>query len=334
MRLLFRDPRRVGGVAAVAAIVVVALRGSPERQAKADPPILGPRAWGAIETRTISPDLARRALIRFASLCEATQAGIVASGPLLQYANGGTLPNPEATLVACALGAPADATCAQLRECTGEKPGEPPPSAAVCVGVHVARGLVVGPPGDQQRLRASESCIAQQGRCFERGGTALCAVGPCTPGETYACSPDGISLCTEGLRVKGPCPLGTTCGASPGSGVLGCNGTGSACSDDSSRCQGSARVACLRDGFGKGREAPVDCAAFGLTCSATGAGPTGTAVCGIDAAPQCDTRTTPWTCEGGLLKSCVAGRFYAYACADLGMAGTCAQGPSGPFCKP
>lgn len=334
MRQPFRNRRRVGGVVVLTALVVIALRSYPEKQAKADPPVLGPAAWGAIETRTISPDLARRALIRYASLCEPAQAGIVASGPLLQYANAGILPGPEATLVACALGAPPEATCAQLRECTGEKPGEPAPSVPMCAGVHVARGMSVGPPGAQQRMRAAESCLSQGGRCYERGGTALCAVEACTPGETYACAPDGISLCTEGLRLKGPCPLGTTCGATPGSGVLGCNGTGAACSDDGSRCQGSTRVACVRDGFGKGREAAVDCTAFGLACAATGTGPAGTAACAIDPAPQCDVETTPWTCAAGLVKACVAGRFYTYACADLGMAGVCTQGPLGPVCKP
>jgi hypothetical protein len=330
----FRDPRRVAGVLLLGGVVGLALRGYPERQAKADPPELGPAGWGAIETRTIDPDLVRRALIRYASLCEPTQAGLVASGVLLRYGNLGILPGPEATLVACALGAPPNATCAQIRECTGEKPGEPAPISPACTGVHVARGLAVGPPGSQQRLRATESCLSQGGRCYERGGAALCAVEACTPGETYACVPEGISLCTEGLRLQSPCPLGTTCGASSGSGVLGCNGTGPACSDDGSRCEGNTRVACLRDGFGKGREASIDCAAFGLVCSASGSGPTGTAACSVDAAAPCTTESTPWTCEGGLVKACVAGRFYTYACADLGMAGICQATGGAPVCAP
>jgi hypothetical protein len=116
--------------------------------------------------------------------------------------------------------------------------------------------------------------------------------------------------------------------------VLTCNGTGPACTDDSGGCSGTVRTECRRDSFGKGKLAELDCQPFGLSCVASGSGPSATSSCKVDAAPQCDTKATPWTCEAGLVKACVAGRFYAYACADLGMVGTCTQGAAGLACTP
>lgn len=319
-------------VLALGVLVLVAMRAGPVRQAKADPPVLGPAAWGTVDARLAAPDLVRRALIRYAVLCKTPLPSAVAGGPMVAYANVGLVSGPAATLVSCALGAPAEATCEQLRACTGEQPGEPPPPKPACSGIHAVSAVSLGSPGQEQPFRVAESCLAQGGRCYTGEDTAFCAGDPCTPGETYACDAEGFVLCTEGVRLRSPCPMGTACGPSPGSGILGCTGTGAACSDDGSSCEGTKRIACIRDSFGKGRKAEVDCAAFGLGCIAQGSGAGASAACGITAPAQCDPLSTAWTCASGLVQACVAGQTFAYACADLGMKGACKQGPSGVAC--
>lgn len=334
MRRPFRDPRRVAALALLGGVFGLALRAYPERHAKADPSALGPSTWSTLDTRVMDPAVVRRALIRYAMLCDPARAGVAASGPLLAYANNGILLGSFATIVACAIGAPEGASCADLQACTGHQPGAPPPAAPACSGVYAVSPVSAGPPGAGQKVRATQSCLSQGGRCFQGSESAFCAGEACAPGETYACDGSKLVLCTEGVRLETPCPLGTACGASPGSGVLGCNGTGVACEDDASHCQGSKRTACLRDGFGKGRLSETDCGAFGLSCFARGSGQSESAVCNLDVAPGCSTEGTAWTCEGGLVKACVAGRVYSYACADLGMAGICKQGPTGLMCTP
>ena len=94
----FRRPTgRAVGLLALGVLVLAASRGGTVRQAKADPPVLGPAAWGTVDARLAAPDLVRRSLIRYALLCQTPLPGAAAGGPMVAYANVGLLTGPAAT---------------------------------------------------------------------------------------------------------------------------------------------------------------------------------------------------------------------------------------------
>jgi hypothetical protein len=280
-----------------------------------------PRAWANRDLRQPTRAELVRAMTRLSLVCGFAPGGPTATGVVLQAANAGKIPAHEATVYACLLGAPDGATCAELQECWGYTQGGSP-NEPFCDGSLLRSS--VSHRESQTRAPAAIACHAFGETCFSSLAGAFCGIEPCAAGETYSCDGDSLFGCFQGVRMRTECGRGMTCGASAGSGILDCVGTGAACSGGA-RCDGNVLMNCPTDGFGKGREQPLDCGAYGLVCRSG----SGQAVCSPPplAAENCGDNADP-TCEGGKLKVCVARRWETLACLDIGLTGSCASSTS------
>jgi hypothetical protein len=194
-------------------------------------------------------------------------------------------------------------------------------------------------------FRLSVDCT-KTGRTCVPQRSVYCA-GPgetvCTP-ETTAGTCEGTTpvSCVDGLTMRGTdCAVhGTTCGVlytyQTGGSMMGCKGTGPACtapsSDDDAvttswrglRCENGKLVGCVAEA-----EATLDCAqsAVGFTCfDAPDSGVGFTAYCGTSA--ECSR--LPAACDGTSVVMCNGGKIEKLDCTALGFtgcnAGVCTPG--------
>lgn len=164
------------------------------------------------------------------------------------------------------------------------------------------------------------ACAAFGQSCFTTPVGGLCALQPCAEGETYGCQGGAVTACVLGLRTSAPCGQGMTCGEQEGTRMIDCIGSGPACSGKD-RCDGDVAVLCEKGANGAGREAPVDCASWGLGCAMAGEH----ATC-VPKATECATGKDLARCKGSSLEMCVAGKWWAVACSSLAPGTKCEEG--------
>lgn len=286
---------------------------------------INPRDWASKDYRVTRTDDLVRAYARFSVLCGIPYGGKLVTGGLTRAANQSVLMDAEATVLACVLGAPHDATCDQVVGCYGGRPSTGQGPVPYCDG-DLLRGRVVTARSKESN-EATVACKSQGGKCYTGPDGAFCGIGPCESGETYTCDGDSIISCVHGVRVKSKCGEGLTCGAAPGSGVLDCVPDGSDCKGGA-RCDGGKLHQCFMFPFGAGRERAVDCSSYGLGCIMNEKN--GTAAC-AQVANDCDVNSAP-SCDGAGLKMCVAGVWRSFTCEQLGISGACQPSSTGVRC--
>lgn len=252
----------------------------------------------------------RLAAARAAMLCKSEiQAGIAVptTGAVMIAANLHSIPDTLATTLACALDAPANASCDDIKSCTGatSSVGSAPRCDSQTLIAHSATG----------DKTVSVACSAFDEKCYTTRVGGACASGECKSGETYRCDGDTVVACTQGLSVRTPCGRGMTCGERADTGIVDCIGKGPAC-QGGDRCDGNVLVKC--EG---GHEARLDCAAWGLGCKASGA----TAICAMTH-KDCTPATDAARCKGTNLEICVAGSWWDVSCGSLQPGTSCQPG--------
>lgn len=316
----------------VVAAVLVGLAGGAVWLAQRAPrataaPTPSPRDWAKQDLRVPSDAMIVKATLRHAMICNLPPSGSVVAGLLARATNGPKLNPAQATSLACALGAPSGATCAQLGECTGA--GGPVGTQGTCDG----STLRVTTTHDQQPMAVA--CPAFGQACYFGSADAFCGDGLCDPFETYWCDGDTLVQCLSGVRVRTPCGRGMTCGRTASSKILACIGAkGNTCAKD--RCEGNVRLTCVADGFGGKTERASDCGAMGLACL-DAASPDGTRVvacvpptppgpdgCGVDVLPSC---------KDGKIAICGGSKRHTFSCEELGLSGTCSTAGGVIACK-
>ena len=322
--------RGVTGLLVVGVMAAVVSTRDRPAEAGPTPPGADPRLWAQKDMRLASRDEITTLTAKFALLC-GLDPGRITGGMLQRAANRTTLPGQDATLLACVAGAPTQATCAQLQQCTGLVDGDPGPETSQCDG-----GLLRtrGRQGQGQGAThlVTLSCQAQGETCYQGPITAMCGIGTCNDLAPYRCDGDSIVACVEGIQQRTPCGRGMTCGESPGSHALDCIGRGQACTGGA-RCDGDTMLTCQRDSWGKGFEQPVSCADFGLTCQ-QGQNDKGQnqAVCVPTKTGDCGPQDAA-SCDGGQVQMCIANHKTKLSCAQLGLPGACSVVAGKPSCQ-
>ncbi len=301
--------------------VLMANRRVAQADAPGAPGSLDPRLWAQNDYRIPTKKDLIKAAIRFELICGAN-ASQMASGLGLQAANVPSLPGHLALAVSCALGAPQGATCDELAQCTGQSSAPPSLTRSQCDG-GLLRYTHRTPQGED--MVVGTSCRAQGEQCFQGKLGALCGVGVCSPEEPYACDGDVIVSCIQGIKVRTPCGRGMTCGESPGNRSINCIGKGDACTGEG-RCVGNILYRCQKDAWGQGREQPVDCSDFGLTCHSFQDEQGRLQGRCIPPAPASCTVGKPLSCKGTDLAICVQGVEESIPCAEVG-GSACVQPP-------
>lgn len=244
------------------------------------------------------------------------------------------------TLRECGLRA---SSCGELRSCAlrGAR-------ADVCAGRGKA-GPVDMCDGDgraitcvDERVSTVRDCPRGGEQCVVRDGKALCALGSCEADKAPSCSPSGTRIleCKKGKLVSLDCAaFGLRC-ASSADGPR-CATAAAACTEGSSRCDGSSAVACWH-----GHEVRVDCGARGLSCaaSASASDASASASAGASASVGACKMTAPATgacdpaapprCDGATLRWCAWGQPRGYLCKSVGLSRCVADGHQGARCAP
>jgi hypothetical protein len=299
------------GLGALLLLVMASVqRGSPARAA---PPSAGGEVARSDQRVPAAAQLVR-GLVRKAVVCGSPLKHPFVGGVLSILSVRGVLDDALATELACAIDAPAGATCETMQRCSGEL--SPAADKPTC-------------DGDVLRARDSSgrghavSCAALGERCFQTSLDAMCGSGPCGPDETYRCEQDTVSACVSGVRVQHACGLGFTCGRTRGNKIIDCIGAaGASCTQE--RCEGQVAVSCVTDAFGGATERRVDCAELGLQCQGV--------TKGSEVRARCLPPKTPTNalcqgsgieCSGKDVKVCGGDKPYVFSCADLGTPGSC-----------
>lgn len=278
-------------------------------------PPSGATRWVKTDLRTARVEEIRLAAVRLAHLCKAeakSGVGVGVTGAVVIAANSRSLADAMATRLACALDAPRAATCDDIRACSGLTADRP--VAPVCDSQ-----TLIGPDARSPGA-LSVACSAFGQSCFTTAVGALCGVAPCADGETYACSKDSVIACVQGVRTVTPCGQGMTCGEQDGTRMIDCVGKGAACSG-TDRCDGEVAVSCIRNSSGSGKEARVDCAAWGLGCQVLG----DNAQC-IPKAAECAVGKDVARCKGAALEMCVASKWWSVKCSSVSSGSACKDG--------
>jgi hypothetical protein len=320
--------RRGAVLLALGGVVMLALR--RERQAKADPgtPGIDPRLWAQQDLRRASSAEIVPLAVKFSLLC-GVDPGKTAAGLLAETANRSILSGAEALLLSCVAGAPTQATCAQLQQCTGMNEADPGPEVPQCDGALLRSRVHRG--GSTQTNLSTTSCQAQGESCYQGPIGGLCGVGTCNDTAPYRCDGDAIVACVEGIQQRTLCGRGMTCGESPGSHALDCIGKGKACTGGA-RCDGTTLQLCQRDSWGKGFEQALPCADFGLTCQqATNDKAQTHAVCVPPKDGDCTAGSA--SCDGVKLSLCVLNKKTTLGCSDIGLGGSCSMVDGKAACK-
>jgi hypothetical protein len=281
------------------------------------------RYWAHQDLRVASVSSAVRGWTRVNMTCNIPISNKFLSSAALRVLNFPVTAQLDATILACALGAPPDATCEQLQQCTTATE-EVDPRVPYCEG-STLRVKVPDRKDPKDEDGAGIACHAFGNHCYQNKNIQFCGGELCEPGESYSCDGDSLVYCIQGVRVRRPCGTGMTCGPTAGSGVLDCIGIGEEC-EQGDKCENGKLHQCLKDSFGKGKYRVVDCAADGYACKVenNSAGkPVG--VCFVPEQPECDYEKETPHCEQGVLQACVAGRKKAISCAELGMSGSCQE---------
>ncbi len=144
--------------AAAAVFAVLGVDGVP---ARAQAQSVSPRSWAATDYRVPTRDQVVNAGTRVGLVCGLSPGGTAVTSLLMRTANAPTLNPADASALACILGAPAGATCDQLKECFG---GEAPiPVMPTCDG-DTLRTYILDKAGSK-KVAAIAACRAFGASC-------------------------------------------------------------------------------------------------------------------------------------------------------------------------